>query len=731
MPRRAAGLRFVLGALAAVFLAAVPPGAAAGRPRIGLALGGGAARGYAHIGVLRWFEEHRIPVDFVAGTSMGALVGGAYAMGYSPDEIVSLAASLDWDTALQPEVPYASLAFRRKQDRREYPFALTLGLRDRLRLPGGLSPVPSVGMLLSRISLPYGNLRTFDSLPVPFRCVAVDIESGEQVVLSDGPLWQALRASMAIPGVFTPVERAGRLLVDGGLLNNVPADVVRRMGADLVIAVDVSEELADRAALYSLLGLANQSVAVMMLNNTRRMLREADLVVAPVVRGIPGSDYARVREIAALGYAACEARARFLEGLALDEASWESYVRERQARKRTEVPVPASARLTGVSPDDASDGGAGLMKGLSDGALDPVRLEVGLQRLQGRGRYGIVGYHVEDGEEGSALVVTAFSPRHGPPFLNTSLKVRSTRLTDVQMLLGGRLTSFDRFRRGDEVRVDLGVGRSSLFKAEWFVPLQRGGLFAAPRLSYAKSVQDVYFSGVRVSEQQSREAGAGVDLGWHPGPDSEVRLGLFAGHLLSSPAAGTYRLARDEGAVQSVRLRVACDGQDGLVPTRGSRLEILGDWYLRTPGAPEPYLSGELRYSFYRPAGAREVIFFTASGGTCFGKTAPASRQFTLGGPLRLGAYGVNELRGSEYLFGSAGYLKRIGRLPQFAGGKVFMGASIEYGTAFERLRDAEFAACFSAGLVMETLAGPVFFGGSWGEGSRRTAYFAVGHPFP
>jgi len=391
VPRRAAGLRFVLGALAAVFLAAVPPGAAAGRPRIGLALGGGAARGYAHIGVLRWFEEHRIPVDFVAGTSMGALVGGAYAMGYSPDEIVSLAESLDWDTALQPEVPYASLAFRRKQDRREYPFALTLGLRDRLRLPGGLSPVPSVGMLLSRISLPYGNLRTFDSLPVPFRCVAVDIESGEQVVLSDGPLWQALRASMAIPGVFTPVERAGRLLVDGGLLNNVPADVVRRMGADLVIAVDVSEELADRAALDSLLGLANQSVAVMMLNNTRRMLREADLVVAPDVRGIPGSDYARVREIAALGYAACEARARFVEGLALDEACWESYVRERQARKRTEVPVTASARLTGVSPDDASDGAASLMKGLSDGALDPVRLEVGLQRLQGRGRYGIVG----------------------------------------------------------------------------------------------------------------------------------------------------------------------------------------------------------------------------------------------------------------------------------------------------------------------------------------------------
>ncbi|MGQ9924569.1 MAG: BamA/TamA family outer membrane protein, partial [Armatimonadota bacterium] len=171
--------------------------------------------------------------------------------------------------------------------------------------------------------------------------------------------------------------------------------------------------------------------------------------------------------------------------------------------------------------------------------------------------------------------------------------------------------------------------------------------------------------------------------------------------------------------------------QDGLLPTRGARVELLADWYLQTPGAPDPYLSAELRSSFYRPAGERGVLFLTASGGSSFGQGAPVSRQFTLGGPLRLGAYGVNELRGSEYLFGSAGYMRRVGRLPQFAGGKVYVGASVEYGAAFERLSDADFAACISAGLVMETLAGPVFFGGSWGEGSRRTAYFAIGHPFP
>lgn len=729
--RRQAIACLSLVALSSSILTTPPVRAAsAQRPRVGLALGGGAARGYAHIGVLRWLEEHRIPVDFIAGTSMGALVGGAYAMGYSPGEIVSFAESLDWDTALQPEVPYASLTFRRKEDRRDYPFALTFGLRDRFRLPTGLSPVHAVGMLLSRISLPYGDLDSFDSLPIPFRCVAVDIESGEQVVLADGPLWQALRASMAIPGVFTPVERGGRLLVDGGLLNNVPADVVRRMGADVVIAVDVSEDLADRSALDSLLGLANQSVAVMVLNNTREMLRHADLVLAPDVRAISGADYTRIRETEALGYAAAAERARFLETLSLDEQSWRDYLRDRESRKRREIPEAEKASVAGLPEHEAADVSARLQR-LTGQAVDSARLERELQRLQGSGRYGIVGYHVAQSADGGELVVTASPPRHGPPFLNTSFRVRSTRLTDIQMLLGTRFTTFDRFRRGDEVRIDAGVGRNALVRAEWYVPLSRNGLFIAPRLSYVKSVQDVFVTGRRVSEQQAREAEAGFDLGWHPGPDSEIRLGYFTGHLLSSPAAGLFKLGRDDGSVQALRARLAYDGQDGLVPTRGARVELLADWYLQTPGAPDPYLSAELRSSFYRPAGERGVLFLTASGGSSFGQGAPVSRQFTLGGPLRLGAYGVNELRGSEYLFGSAGYMRRVGRLPQFAGGKVYVGASVEYGAAFERLSDADFVACISAGLVMETLAGPVFFGGSWGEGSRRTAYFAIGHPFP
>ncbi len=368
---------------------------------------------------------------------------------------------------------------------------------------------------------------------------------------------------------------------------------------------------------------------------------------------------------------------------------------------------------------------------MAEERLAPESLERRLERLQGAGRYGVVGYHVVQGDGDGTLMVTASPPRHGPPFLNVSLKVRSTRLTDVQMLLGTRVTAFDRFRRGDEVRLDLGVGRTVLARLEWYVPAGRAPVFGAARVAYSKSVRDVFEAGSRVSEQQTREAVVGLDLGWNPVPDVEARLGVYAGHLLSSPAAGLRTLAREEGSVRSLRARLSYDGQDGLVPSRGGRFELLADWYLRTPGAPDPYLAAQLQSSIYRPAGERGVLFFTASGGSSFEAVAPLSRQFTLGGPLRLGAYGVNELRGSNYLFGSAGYLRRIGRLPQFAGGKVYMGASVEYGSAFERYDEADFAACLSAGLVMETVAGPVFFGGSWGEGSRRTAYFAVGHPFP
>ena len=209
------------------------------RPRIGLALGGGSARGIAHVGVIRWLEEHRIPVDAIAGTSIGGLVGGGYAAGRSAEELAVLVAGADWDLLFLGDVPFDLKEFRRKEDRRQYPVRLELGLRDGLSIASGLDPGHQVGLFLSRVAFPYASPIDFDDLPIPFRAVATDLEMAEVVVLDGGSLSRRLRATMAIPGVFAPVVLNGRFLGDGGLLNNVPVDVVAALGVDRVIAVDV------------------------------------------------------------------------------------------------------------------------------------------------------------------------------------------------------------------------------------------------------------------------------------------------------------------------------------------------------------------------------------------------------------------------------------------------------------------------------------------------------------
>ena len=221
----------------------------AGRLRIGVALEGGGALGLAHIGVLKWFEEHHIPVDYVAGTSMGGLVGGFYATGMSPEELKKLIDGVDWNKVLGDTTPYEDLSYRRKEDQRAYPNALVLGLRNGLSLPSGLNSGQQIGLLIDKITLPYYGLNSFEDLPTPFRCVATDLVTGKEVVFDKGSLAEALRSTMSIPGAFKPVFDKDRVLVDGGLVNNLPTDVVKEMGADIVIAVHLETAPSKRKIL--------------------------------------------------------------------------------------------------------------------------------------------------------------------------------------------------------------------------------------------------------------------------------------------------------------------------------------------------------------------------------------------------------------------------------------------------------------------------------------------------
>jgi len=225
--------------LVAVMLLLAATASYAERPRIGLVLGGGGARGAAHIGVLKELERHRVPIDAIAGTSMGAVVGGLYASGKSPAELEEIIASLDWINAFADQPPRKNLSFRRKEDDEEYPISLELGLRDgELLLPMGAVQGQQLDLILRALTIDVSRITDFDDLPVPFRVTATDIEKGEAYVMGHGDLAQAIRASMSVPGVFAPTKLDGRLLVDGGIMANLPIDVMREMNVDIIIAVD-------------------------------------------------------------------------------------------------------------------------------------------------------------------------------------------------------------------------------------------------------------------------------------------------------------------------------------------------------------------------------------------------------------------------------------------------------------------------------------------------------------
>ena len=226
------------------------------RPKIAVALQGGGAKGLAHIGVLQWLEDHHIPVDYVAGTSMGGLVGGLYATGHSPAEIKRIVTDISWPEVLSGKTPYSDLSFRRKEDLRAFPNGLELGLKQGLQAPGGLVSGHEVRLVIDSNVLPYSDGRSFDKLPIPFRCVATDLISGKSVVFHGGSLADALRATMSIPGVFSPVKEDGKILADGGLLNNLPTDVAKQMGADIVIGVHLSTGPAVPANLNSMFQVA-------------------------------------------------------------------------------------------------------------------------------------------------------------------------------------------------------------------------------------------------------------------------------------------------------------------------------------------------------------------------------------------------------------------------------------------------------------------------------------------
>jgi NTE family protein len=710
-----------------------------GRPIVGVAFGGGSARGIAHVGVIRWLEEHRIPIDVAAGTSMGGLVGGAFASGMDAAELETFIRSVDWDQLFGGS-SFAYKNIRRKTDTRAYPTRLEFGLKGGIVPPAALNNGEYVELLLARIAAPYLNVDDFDDLPTPFRTVAVDLLSAQPVVMRNGSLADAMRATMSLPLIFPPIELNGQVLIDGGTMNNVPADVVKTMGAARVIAVNVGD-LSDRNGVsYTMFGVAENSLDAMMRASTRRTLAAADVVVNVPLEKYGSLDWRRSTDLIDEGYRAAEALRDQLLPFAISEADFHTWRRVRQQRRRTELPVPAFIELEGITPSDAKRLNVRLARHVG-APLDVEAVEKDVGILMGLDRYQTVTWRLtHDASRGYGLRVLGRQKRYAPPFMMLGVNLENTTSSDFRVTATARYLAFDTVGSESELRLDGTVGSDPHVAIELYRPIGPTPLFVAP---YAGVISET-FNFVRNDAVLARYgrtlARIGLNTGVNLGTRSDLRIGAYIGRSSANIEVGDHGLPELRGRDTGAEFVWRMDTQDSpVVPSGGLRSEVRlsrvfkgpdvvgGDRTLSFDSSPTQLSAVANRFWSFGPPNR---VFAYGGVGTSFTSTPLPTDQFALGAPFRLGAYDAGELRGRHYYIATTGYLRRVARLPDFIGGPVFAGSWLENGDAFDNWEHAGWRVNSGFGLVMDTIIGPVVLASSWSFDGRWRTYVAIGRTF-
>jgi len=705
------------------------------RPRIGLALSGGGALGLAEIGVIQWMEENHIPVDRIAGTSMGSIIAAMYATGMSPADLQKFAEKIDWDAAFLPEPVYSQLSYRRKEDRRDFLIDARLGLKHGLRGPNGYNPGQGVGLLLDRIAFSESGAASFDDLPIPFRCVATDMLSGDGIVLDNVPLAQAVRASMAIPGVFTPVEMNGRVLADGGMVQNIPVETVLAMNADAVIAVELHLPPGNRTQLETLTGVLNRAVDVMVTQNERRSLALAQAKISVDMTGFTGTDYSRVKELIALGYKSAASQSAVMLPYAIpDPAEWEEYLAARTARKHRQPEKIEAVEVTGADSDTNIRIQHELAKELR-GPLDLDKLDTQLTRIAGEGQFDRLGYEGFTQNGVPALRVTTHDKSYGPPFVDLAVNVDVSGVAASDFSAGARVTFMDIAHHGGEWRNDLLFGSSNLAATEFYQPLGQSPFFVSPYAFASKFARNSFTGLTRVAVFGDERAGGGVDIGYDSGRRSELRVGyeIFEGKL--SPLIGAAGLPIVNGNTGEFRARYVWDGQDNpSVPSIGTRAVVTLSRVLQSPGQAHPIGQLDVQTSSFLPVGPKTSLFFDLSGGTTFRGSAGPFQVFALGGPFRLGAYLPQEFLGNHYAYSSLGFRRELYRLPALVGGKIYWGGWYEAGAAFGTATldpgPVAVRGTFNLGVIADTIVGPLALAASVSPTGQSRINFSMGRLF-
>ena len=706
------------------------------RPLIGLALSGGGARGAAHIGVLKVLQELRVPIDFIAGTSMGAVVGGAYAAGTSIESMQTLVGKIRTQDLFNDDPLRRDQLPRRRQDENLNYIGPEMGLRQgELRLSQGAVAGTAMEAVLKRL-VGSQTQPDFDQLPIPFRALATDIESGLLVVLKQGDMATALRASMSLPGILVPAEIDGRALVDGGLTRNLPVDIVRAMGADIVIAVNLGTPLMKREQIDSLIAVTAQMLNILTEQNVRASLaslQPQDILIAPALGEYSAADFDGMASTIPIGEAAAWEVAERLKHLALPV---DRYAQHRAGSDRPSEQVRAKLAEIRVLGNRrvSQDAVLAAIETRTGEVPDLERLDADVKRIFGSGDFSQVDYRLEQVDGREVLTFQVREKSWGPDYLRFGLSLSNDFNGNAYFQALGTYRKTWLNSLGAEWRTDVRLGRVDSLRSEFYQPVVADeSLFVAPMLDFERKQIDVYDNDTRVAILKRRTSSLGFDIGTRLGRYGEVRAGVFRGsrqfELDTCPtafAAGTGSLG-----MGGMRLRGHIDQLDSSnFPRRGFAASF--DLVDARPGlgSADRYTRWEAEYSSVLSIGSNTVQWMVKGGGALGGRPLPTYDLFQSGGFLELSGYRSGQLIGQSLAFGRLVYARQLSRQTLLEG--VFAGFSLEAGKVGSQLVSTASKGLRTAGSVfvgMGSPIGPIYLAYGQASGGSRALYLYLGRP--
>jgi NTE family protein len=715
--------------------------AASGRPKIGLVLAGGGAKGGAHVGVLKVLEELRVPVDCIAGTSMGALIGAGYASGIPAAELNEFLVGIDWKRVVGGLGQRDLQPIEQKKAGVTYSNNLELGLKDgHIVPPAGLVNTAGIEDLLRTYVARSRMQADFDRLPIPYRAVATDMVSGQMVVLGEGDLATAMRASMAIPGAFAPVVTDKYILSDGGMVRNIPVDVARDLCADVVIVVDLVEPAVKPEKLQSATALMSRSTDVMIQANEQLQLQtltDRDILIPVHMGDIGTADFERVPETVPLGEAAARQVADRLAALGVPREQYQAW--------RTKITTPqeiearlAEVKYTGleqVNPEFLED----RAQVKAGDVVDTAAISAEAQRMSALQDFESVEYRLTGDQDSPTLEWLPKEKSIGPNYLKFDLGMYASEGGDLAFVLYGKHTRTWLNPRGAEWRNEVQLGYENLLSTSLYQPLDVSHrFFAEPMLQWSRTREDMYIDGDRVAVYEFSDTGAGVDLGVNISNRSQARLGYRYTHRKTDIDTGSPLLPEAAYDDAGLAFLATYDSRD--TPFNATRGLAAAVEYLQSDeslGAERDWERAELGLGMALPL-RRDVVWLTLAGGSDLGSDLPPDRFFTLGGPGSLPGYELGELRASNYWSASGSYLWKIKDIMSIRGHSLYAGVRLQAVQTYDRLDlDGEDVILVdddpvyggSIYLTGRTLVGPLTVGVGFTSEDAWSLWLAVGRP--